>query len=71
MRPRHCWMISAPSRMDTGTLLGGLGIAFSVFGTIFAAINHKRLRSNCCGRKAVISVDVENTTPPKINVPAA
>lgn len=55
--------------MDTGTLLGGLGVAMSVVGAIFAAVNHKRLRSNCCGRQAVVSIDVENTTPPKINVP--
>ena len=56
--------------MEDGKLLGGLGLAVSLLGTIFAAFNHKRLRSNCCGRKAVISVDVENTTPPKITVPS-
>lgn len=50
--------------MDTaGTVGGYLGIIVTVAGVIFAAINHKRLRSNCCGRKVELSFDVENTTP--------
>ena len=44
-----------------------LGIAYRVY----LAVNHHRVRSNCCGKELVVSVDVEQTTPPqlKINVP--
>ncbi len=45
-----------------------LGIAYRVY----LAVNHHRVRSNCCGKELVVSVDVETTTPPqhlKIKVP--
>jgi hypothetical protein len=45
-----------------------LGIAYRVY----LAVNHHRVRSNCCGKELVVSVDVEQTTPPqqlKIKVP--
>lgn len=48
--------------MDTaGTVGGYLTIVLTVGGVIFAMVNHKRLRSNCCGRRVEISFDVENT----------
>lgn len=44
----------------------GLGIAYR----IYLAVNHHRVRSNCCGKQMVVSVDVEETTPPlKIKAP--
>ena len=43
----------------TGLATGIIGI----FGTIVAVANHKRIRSNCCGHKVVVSMDVEATTP--------
>ena len=45
-----------------------LGIAYRVY----LAVNHHRVRSNCCGKELVVSVDVEQTTPAqdlKINIP--
>jgi hypothetical protein len=39
-----------------------LGIAYRVYLTI----NHQRVRSNCCGKEIVMSVDVEGTTPPTV-----
>ena len=45
-----------------------LGLAYRVY----VAVNHHRVRSNCCGKEIVVSVDVEKTTPPaelKIKVP--
>ena len=50
---------------------GGVGTGFTVVLLIFYrfvlplfnAANHKRVRSVCCGRTCVSSVDVENTTP--------
>lgn len=43
-----------------------MGLAYRVY----IAINHHRVRSNCCGKQMVVSVDVEETTPPlKIKAP--
>ena len=50
--------------MDSTTILAGISIALSVSSVIIGVINHKRLRSNCCGNKTELSIDIENTTPP-------
>lgn len=50
--------------MDAGVITGAVGIAISVLTVIYGAINHKRLRSTCCNKELVMSVDVEATTPP-------
>ena len=46
---------------------GGVGasvvIALIVLRQIYNAINHKRLRSTCCGAKMEASMDVDDTTP--------
>jgi len=42
----------------------GLGIV----GLLLGAINHKRIRSTCCGVEKSISLDIDNTTPPKPTV---
>jgi hypothetical protein len=46
---------------------GGIGasviIALIIAKQIYNTINHKRLRSNCCGTKLEASVDIEDTTP--------
>jgi hypothetical protein len=44
-------------------ILGIIAIVISVSGTILAVVNHSRIRSNCCGKKAEISFDVDKTTP--------
>jgi len=44
----------------------GLATGFTVIaGILYKAINHKRVRSNCCGKKIVASIDIEETTPPQ------
>jgi hypothetical protein len=55
--------------MDTNFLLSLISIVVSIGGTILAIINHKRIRSNCCGKVMTASLDVESTTPPNITVP--
>lgn len=51
--------------MDQASQVGGiLGIIITVVGVIYTAVNHKRLRSTCCGRKIEIAIDIESTTPP-------
>jgi len=56
--------------MDTNSALLSTTTATTIFGVvvmIYRAVNHKRLRSSCCGHKMEMSVDVENTTPPPEN----
>lgn len=57
---------------------GGIGagavVALGIVYRIYLAVNHHRIRSNCCGKELVVSVDVEKTTPPpdiKIRIPPA
>ena len=44
-------------------ILSILAIALSVIGTIITIVNHKRIRSSCCGKEIAASLDIENTTP--------
>lgn len=39
------------------------GLAISVLTAVVGAINHRRIRSNCCGKEVVASLDIEKTTP--------
>lgn len=51
--------------MDTGAALGGTGLFISLVGIIYSAINHKHIKSNCCGRKIEFSIDIDSTTDEK------
>ena len=62
--------------MDNPYASGGVGagavVALGLAYRVYLAVNHHRVRSNCCGKELVVSVDVEKTTPPpdiKIRVP--
>jgi hypothetical protein len=55
---------------------GGIGagavVALGVLYRVYLAVNHHRVRSNCCGKEIVASIDIEKTTPPpdiKIRIP--
>ena len=50
--------------MDSTNIMAVSGVVISVAGMIYTAVNHKRIRSNCCGHDIVASIDVESTTPP-------
>lgn len=45
--------------MDTGTALGGTGLFFSILGIVYSAINHKHIRSKCCGKVYEVSIDID------------
>jgi len=49
---------------------GGIGagsvVALGILYRVYLAVNHHRVRSNCCGKEVVMSVDVEQTTPPTV-----
>ena len=49
---------------NIGSIAGLVSFAMVVAEKIYQLINHKRVRSNCCGFKTEVSLDVENTTPP-------
>ena len=53
--------------MDLPSIGGILGVASMVIHIIekvYMAVNHKRVRSRCCGYNTEVSLDVDNTTPP-------
>lgn len=52
--------------MDSGTtttVLSYVAIVISVGSIVMGIINHRRLRSNCCGHRAVVSLDIDSTAP--------
>jgi hypothetical protein len=55
--------------MDQGSILGIIALIFSFIGSVVTIINHKRIRSSCCGKEISTSLDIENTSPPKITIP--
>lgn len=51
---------------QTTAIVGYCSLLLSIGTIVIGVINHKRVRSSCCGHNMDISIDVENTTPPKI-----
>lgn len=49
-------------KMDTSTLLGSVGLALSICGIIYSAINHRHIRLRLCNRSYDFSIDVDSTT---------
>ena len=59
--------------MDSTAIIGYSSLVLSALSSIYIAVNHKRLRSVCCNRMCVTSIDIESTSPvgaPKGNVEA-
>jgi len=50
----------------TGSIGASITIGLAIGYKIFQIINHKRVRSNCCGKKIEMSVDIESTSPQTI-----
>ena len=50
--------------LTTAGISSTLVISVLILYRLYHAINHKRIRSNCCGKKLVASIDIEETTPP-------
>ena len=51
-------------KMESNEIVAYVAIALSVSTAVLGVINHKRVRSTCCGKKVEVSLDVEATTPP-------
>ena len=45
------------------TIMSIVGLVLGVSTTVIGVINHKRIRSNCCGKNISASFDIEQTTP--------
>lgn len=49
--------------MDTYGILSIGSAILSVGSVTLGIINHKRIRSTCCGRRGEVSFDIDNTSP--------
>jgi hypothetical protein len=38
-------------------------IVLGILYKVYQAVNHHRIRSNCCGNKIEASIDIDETTP--------
>ncbi len=51
--------------MDTlGGISGPIALGLLILREVYTLINHRRIRSKCCGKEIEASVDIEATTPP-------
>jgi hypothetical protein len=57
------------TQLTTAGLTATFTALVALLYKIYMVVNHKRIRSNCCGKKLEASLDIENTTPPEIVVP--
>jgi hypothetical protein len=54
--------------MDGATLgqySGYIALIISMGAMIIGVVNHKRIRSTCCGKVGTVSLDISPTTPPE------
>jgi hypothetical protein len=49
--------------MNAEGIVSYLSLALAVGGIVIGAVNHKRIRSSCCGVEKTVSLDIDNTTP--------
>jgi len=46
-----------------------IAIGISIGTLVLGIVNHKRIRSSCCGKTMDASLDIENTTPQQSKPP--
>ena len=49
---------------QTTNVIAYCSIVIAVGSAIITSINHRRIRSHCCGKELEADIDIENTTPP-------
>lgn len=55
--------MSIEQMLSTGGIsAGSIAIIFAIY-KILKSFNHKKLRSNCCGKNLTVGVSVEHMTP--------
>ncbi len=47
--------------MESNAILTYITLAVSIGSVVLGIINHRRIRSNCCGRLHTVSLDIEHT----------
>ena len=47
-----------------GSIAGYISLAVVIIDKIVTLVNHKRLKSKCCGQSTEISLDIKDITPP-------
>jgi len=50
--------------MEDQQIMNCVALVVSGISFVIGVINHKRIRSGCCGKKVEISFDIDKTTPP-------
>jgi hypothetical protein len=53
-----------PVATQIGSIAGYISLCLMIVGSLIAAINHRRISSECCGRRGSVSLDINATTPP-------
>jgi len=54
---------------DSNTeIMAIVSIAVSVLATVIGFVNHRRIRSNCFGKKIEVSIDIDKTSPPPLEI---
>lgn len=48
--------------MESSQVMGMIALIVSVGGIVIGIINHKKVRSSCCGRKMEVSLDIDDTS---------
>jgi hypothetical protein len=48
-----------------GAIAGYISMVMMIIGSVIAVINHRRIRSECCGTRGSIALDIDSTSSPK------
>jgi len=51
---------------NTAEMMSYIALIISIGGILLGVVNHKRIRSKCCGKTAEASLDIEQTTPTNV-----
>jgi hypothetical protein len=49
--------------LSESLILGYVALVISIATAVVGVINHKRIKSKCCGKEGDISIDIETTSP--------
>ena len=50
--------------MEDQQIMNCAALVISGISFVIGVMNHKRIRSGCCGKKIEVSFDIDKTTPP-------
>ena len=46
-----------------GSMAGSISLLIIIVEKVYYLVNHRRVRSKCCGKHMDMSIDIEHTTP--------